>query len=163
MIRHWHPIKLGIVWFIDLAILLILWLLVSPYRRDDQALVIFVWLVLSIPALVVTWKWASDREMVPKKIEPLPPLNFEKVTADQARTLALRSMKEHLFLRVRQRDGSEMDIAVAEDLGTFCRAFRNPIGNPYELSGFGWVDYRKIEEAVLTEKSFAFEATSDRG
>jgi hypothetical protein len=33
-----------------------------PARRDEQALAIMVWLVLSVPVFVITWKWASGRE-----------------------------------------------------------------------------------------------------
>jgi len=61
-IRHWHPLKLGIIWLIDLALFLVLWLLASPYSGGDQAFVIVVWLTLSIPMFVITWKWASGRE-----------------------------------------------------------------------------------------------------
>lgn len=62
-IRHWHPAKLGIIWLIDLALLLILWLLASP-NEEDQALAILVWLILSIPVFIITWKWASVREQL---------------------------------------------------------------------------------------------------
>jgi len=58
-IRHWHPIKLGIIWFIDLALFLALWLLASPYSREDKAFVIVIWLIFSIPVFVLTWKWAT--------------------------------------------------------------------------------------------------------
>jgi len=61
-IRHWHPIKLSIIWFIDLALFLALWLLASPYSGDEKALAIIIWLVLSIPLFILTWKWASARE-----------------------------------------------------------------------------------------------------
>jgi Na+/melibiose symporter-like transporter len=60
-IRHWHPLKLGIIWLIDFALLLILWLLASP-KKEDQALAILVWLIVSIPVFIITWKWASVRE-----------------------------------------------------------------------------------------------------
>jgi len=62
MIHNWHPVKLAIAWVIDLAILLVLWLSVSPSSGADQALVIFVCLILSVPLFVITWKWCSGRE-----------------------------------------------------------------------------------------------------
>jgi hypothetical protein len=61
-IRHWHPLKLGIIWFVDLILFLALWFLAAPYRGDDKVLVILVWLILSLPVFVITWKWASGRE-----------------------------------------------------------------------------------------------------
>jgi hypothetical protein len=60
-IRQWHPLKLGIIWLIDLAILLILWLLASPVE-EDQSLMVVVWLIISIPTFIITWKWAGSRE-----------------------------------------------------------------------------------------------------
>jgi hypothetical protein len=61
-IRHWHPFKLVIIWLISLAILLILWLFASPSRADEQALVVVVWMVLSIPVFILTWRWGSGHE-----------------------------------------------------------------------------------------------------
>lgn len=60
-IRHWHPIKLSIIWLIDLTLLFVFWLLASPHK-SDQALATATWLFLSIPAFVITWKWASGLE-----------------------------------------------------------------------------------------------------
>lgn len=62
-IRHWHPVKLGIVWLIDLALFRVLWLLTSPYSREQKAWIIIIWLISSIPVFVVTWKWATGREL----------------------------------------------------------------------------------------------------
>lgn len=75
-IRHWHPIKLGIVWLIDLALFLSLSLFISPDRSEGQALVIIIWLILSIPVFIVTWKWASGRELEEqlKKNDISPPV-----------------------------------------------------------------------------------------
>lgn len=58
-IRHWHPLKLGIIWFIDLAIFLALWLLIAPRGGENQAMVIVVWLVVSLPIFIITWRWAT--------------------------------------------------------------------------------------------------------
>lgn len=66
-IRHWHPLKLGIIWLINLALLVALWLQAHPARRHDQASAIIVWLILSPPVFIVTWKWASGRENTPNQ------------------------------------------------------------------------------------------------
>jgi hypothetical protein len=59
-IRNWHPGKIALIWVIDLAILLALWSLVA--YGEDKALMVFVWLILSIPVFVITWRWLSGRE-----------------------------------------------------------------------------------------------------
>lgn len=81
-IRHWHPIKLGIVWLIDLALFLSLSLEISN-EGGSQAMAIIIWLILSIPLLIVTWKWASGREQEAqlKKNDISPPVKQEESTA----------------------------------------------------------------------------------
>lgn len=66
-IHHWHPLKLGIIWLIDLAIFPALWLLASS-KEEDQALVIIIWLIFSIPAFVLTWKWADGEVTIAEKV-----------------------------------------------------------------------------------------------
>lgn len=58
-IRHWHPLKLVLIWVVALLVLVILWEAESP-RHHAEA--IFIWLILSIPVFIITWKWASARE-----------------------------------------------------------------------------------------------------
>lgn len=66
-IRHWHPAKIAMFWVLDIALLVAIW---EPchtyfemsftqcfYRRN-----ILIWLVLSLPLFILTWKWASSRE-----------------------------------------------------------------------------------------------------
>lgn len=178
MLRHWHPAKIGIIWILDLALLLLLW---KPCRSGgggglepyggwpcSHTQEILLWLVFSIPAIVFTWIWASTRER-PNSVQPtgatseeshvapqpsnemLPHPVFEKVTADQARSLAIRSLKKRKVLRIRLHDGREQGISVAEDMGTFCRAFRKHGENTDTAGGYDWIDYREIAEMLLTD------------
>ncbi len=137
MIRHWHPIKLGIIWLIDLALFRALWLLASPHRGDDKALVIVVWLVLSIPVFVITWKWAGGREgrlisgsaanrdehlstpSVRAEATHLPVPFLHEASPELARKLVLQSLKDHKVLRIKYFGGTEMDVAVRYEMHPF--------------------------------------------
>jgi len=137
MIQQWHPSKLGVIWLVDLALFRVLWLMASPHRGDDKALVIVVWLVLSIPAFIVTWKWASGRERrfvfgsAPNTDERLsaPSTRVEatllsvpflhEASPELARTLVLQSLKDRKVLRIKCIDGTEMDVAVRYEMHPF--------------------------------------------
>jgi hypothetical protein len=59
-ICHWHPLKLGILWLVDIAVFVALWL--EAPRRHDRTLAIIVWLILSLPVFSITWRWATGRK-----------------------------------------------------------------------------------------------------
>jgi len=56
-VRGWHPGKIILMWFLDLVLLFGIY----PQSSDKFGVVI-VWLVLSIPVFVITWRWLSSRE-----------------------------------------------------------------------------------------------------
>jgi hypothetical protein len=56
-IRDWHYGKLILLWAI---VVFCLYFLINS---DAQGITIFFWcLILSIPVVIVTWKWLSGRE-----------------------------------------------------------------------------------------------------
>jgi hypothetical protein len=86
-IRYWHPAKVAMLWVLDIALLIALWkpcdtdhLLGFSMTECFYARNILLWLVLSSPVFVLTWKWASAREnhqssdSLLKKAESIPQL-----------------------------------------------------------------------------------------
>jgi len=72
-IRHWHPAKIIILWILDFALLVALWTPCETNRLLGITMTtcfytrnIVLWLILSIPAFVITWKWASRRQEIVK-------------------------------------------------------------------------------------------------
>jgi hypothetical protein len=66
-IPNWHIGKLIILWLID-ALILISSLLkerensITEYRPGDYSSSIGGWLILSIPVIVISWKWMGSKE-----------------------------------------------------------------------------------------------------
>ena len=61
--RGWHPGKIILMWFLDLVFLFGLYPTTGRgVRSEDQFLAVIVWLVLSIPVFVITWRWLSSQE-----------------------------------------------------------------------------------------------------
>ncbi len=69
-IRNWHPGKIFVLWVLDFSLLLMLWE-PCPRRsvfgtfggsRCSHTDEVLLWLLLSIPVIVITWRWASARE-----------------------------------------------------------------------------------------------------
>jgi len=64
-IQNWHPIKIIMIWVIDLAVLLSQWRFCPGAREfgcPSNERAIYLWIFLSIPVFVITWIWASGRE-----------------------------------------------------------------------------------------------------
>lgn len=54
-IRHWHPLKIILLWVSYFLVVLITW--AASFRLREE-LVLF-WFLLFIPVFAVTWKWAT--------------------------------------------------------------------------------------------------------
>ena len=61
-VRDWHPGKIGLLWFVYLGLLVAFLGSAASYGGTDILLAFFIWLVLAVPALVITWRWLSGRE-----------------------------------------------------------------------------------------------------
>lgn len=66
-IRHWHPHKIILLWVSYFLVVLITWAAnVKIYDGTVHMLssgLAWFWFFLFIPIFVVTWKWASGREL----------------------------------------------------------------------------------------------------
>ncbi len=64
-VKDWHPGKIGLMWA---AYLFLLWVLLDPYTRIFGGYVrtredsLLLWTILTVPGLVITWRWFSGRE-----------------------------------------------------------------------------------------------------
>jgi hypothetical protein len=58
--NDWHFGKIILLWVIDLFVLLFLYLLYN--YNFDKAAPMLLWFILSIPAIMITWKWLTSRE-----------------------------------------------------------------------------------------------------
>lgn len=64
-IRHWHPLKLVIVWAIGVALACLLWTIIVNLRASSfvlGVLLIGIFLVAIATPIAITWKWVSGRE-----------------------------------------------------------------------------------------------------
>lgn len=64
-VRHWHPLKLIIVWAVGAGLV---WVLVSmlnecgPCTNTGLVVLLSLFLATILTVIVITWKWASGRE-----------------------------------------------------------------------------------------------------
>ena len=189
MIRHWHPAKIAMLWVLDIALLGLLWepcdtdyLLGFRMTRCFYTRNVLLWLVLSTPVFVITWKWASSREKLFSRgtiynpnasqsvsststiIEITAPSSSRliKASPDLARAVVLQSRKDHRVLRIKHFDGTEMEVAVRyemhpyhwERFGPCFWAVRHP-----KKPGSKWVGelikYIDIDALCITDKKYA--------
>ncbi|ALA57265.1 hypothetical protein [Nitrospira moscoviensis] len=146
MIHHWHPVKIVLLWILDIALLVVLW---KPCDTDyifgfsmNECFYshnILLWLALSFPVFVITWRWASSRERQPSRdaidkadalqsassepagsrtTDPIAPSLIE-ASPDLARAVVLQSHKDRKVLRIKIFDGREMDVAVRYEMHPF--------------------------------------------
>ena len=60
-VKDWHPGKIGLMWAVYLFLL---WYLLDPYTRIVRTRegALLLWTILTVPGLVITWRWFSARE-----------------------------------------------------------------------------------------------------
>jgi hypothetical protein len=59
-IKDWHTGKIGLLWGIDLVLLLGMYS--GQPRAGGRGQAVLAWLIISIPVFVVTWKSLTARE-----------------------------------------------------------------------------------------------------
>ena len=59
-IPSWHPGHLALIW---VGYLVLLWFLWEQERNCCKEDALFLWAVLAIPAVWITWKWLSARPL----------------------------------------------------------------------------------------------------
>lgn len=67
-IRNWSPGKVLLIWGVEIVLLVILGSLAET--RDDLPRLLFLWLILALPAIYITWKWFEGRERKPPGAPP---------------------------------------------------------------------------------------------
>ena len=75
-IRHWHPLKIGLIWGTYILVELFLYAIIN---RDYDEVAILLAPVLFIPVLIITWRWATGLK---KTSDLLPPKPLEAKTRE---------------------------------------------------------------------------------
>jgi hypothetical protein len=58
-LKDWHPGKIGLLWGLSLAVLAVL---VSLASRWDRLTALIIWFLLTLPLVILTWRWFGARE-----------------------------------------------------------------------------------------------------
>jgi len=59
-IKDWHSGKIGLLWGIDLILLIGMYS--GQPRAGGKGGAVLAWLIISIPLFVITWKWLTSKE-----------------------------------------------------------------------------------------------------
>jgi hypothetical protein len=171
-VRHWHPLKIILVWGIDLLVLLALWEAESPRHRAEA---ILIWLVLSIPVFVITWRWAGARELNSKKSQnallseeslcesdpllymPPPVVELRAVNSEQIKVL-VKHLLENKYARLRIRMKGEppkyftdIQIDYEADINTGLTSQKTWSYGRHESSLIQQYEYSDIEAATIVD------------
>ena len=104
--RRWDRAKIAMLWVLDVATLVVIWqpcdidrffgisITKCLYQRD-----ILIWLLLSLPLFILTWKWASARE-TPKPLGPETTRAQTVSVASSKRTGRWHELKETALVRL---------------------------------------------------------------
>lgn len=179
--RHWHPLKIILIWGIDLLVLLALWEAESPRHRAEA---ILIWLVLSIPVFVITWRWAGAREFNSKNAEnalrseesprePDPPLympppvvELRPVNSEQVKALVKQLLEnKHARLRIRMKGEppqyfTDIQVDHEADIKTGFTSQRTWCYGRYESSLLQRHEYSDIEAATIVDGDVYFYYTT---
>ena len=174
-VRHWHPLKIILVWGIDLLVLLALWEAESP---RDRAEAILIWLVLSIPVFIITWRWAGAREFNSKKSQnallseeslcesdpplylPPPVVELRAVNSEQMKVLVKQLLEDKYTRLLIRRKGeppkyfTDIQIADEADIDAGFTSQRTWRYGRFESSLIEQYEYSDIEAATIVEGPF---------